>query len=114
MKFVFCTDPLNLRQPDEAYQAQVAAAERLDILFTLLDHDAGPRSEKFVNGVWLTDSVPAIFLTRLLWKPFRRIFKKRQVIVGIPHQHDRPWRPRFATFGEILPGWSAISAILSQ
>ena len=40
MKLVFCTDPLNLRQPDEAYQAEVAAAERLDVPFTLLDYDA--------------------------------------------------------------------------
>ena len=42
-----------------------------------------------------------------------RIFPERQVIRGIPHQHDRSWRPRFATFGEILPGWSEVFAILA-
>ncbi len=40
MKPVFCSDPLNPRQPDEAYQAEAAAAERLGIPFTLVDHDA--------------------------------------------------------------------------
>lgn len=40
MKFVFCSDPLNPRQPDEAYQAEVVAAERFGIPFTLVDHDA--------------------------------------------------------------------------
>jgi len=40
MKLVFCSDPLHSRQPDEAYQAEVAAAERLGIPFTLVDHDA--------------------------------------------------------------------------
>ena len=40
MKSVFCSDPLNPRQPDEAYQAESAAAERLGIAFTLVDHDA--------------------------------------------------------------------------
>jgi ATP-grasp domain, R2K clade family 3 len=40
MKLVFCSDPSNPRQPDEAYQAEVAAAERLGISFALVDHDA--------------------------------------------------------------------------
>ncbi len=40
MKLVFCSDPLNPRQPDEAYQAEAAAAERLGIPFALVDHDA--------------------------------------------------------------------------
>ena len=40
MKLVFCSDPSNPRQPEEAYQAEVAAAERLGIPFTLVDHDA--------------------------------------------------------------------------
>ena len=40
MKLVFCSDPSNHRQPDEAHQAEVAAAERLGIPFTLVDHDA--------------------------------------------------------------------------
>jgi hypothetical protein len=40
MKLVFCCDPLNPRQPDEAYRAEVAAAERLGIPFRLVDHDA--------------------------------------------------------------------------
>lgn len=32
MNFLFCSDPLNVRQPDDVYQAEVAAAKRLDIL----------------------------------------------------------------------------------
>lgn len=40
MKLVFCSDPLNPRQPDESYQAEVVAAERLGISFALIDHDA--------------------------------------------------------------------------
>jgi hypothetical protein len=40
MRLVFCSDPLNPRQPDEAYRAEVAAAERLGVPFTLVDHDA--------------------------------------------------------------------------
>src|SRR5206468_1899793 len=40
MRLVFCSDPLNPRQPDEAYQAEAAAAERLGIPFPLVDHDA--------------------------------------------------------------------------
>jgi hypothetical protein len=45
---------------------------------------------------------------------FAQFSQKRQVILGIPNQHDRPWRLRFATFGEILPGWSAVLAIFGQ
>src|SRR5205823_2858329 len=41
-------------------------------------------------------------------------FQKRQVIRGIPHQHDRPWRPRFATFSEILRGRSEVCAVLGK
>ncbi len=40
MKLVFCPDPLSPRQPDEAYRAEVAAAERLGTPFILVDHDA--------------------------------------------------------------------------
>jgi hypothetical protein len=40
MRLLFCSDPLNPRQPDEAYRAEVAAAERLGIPFVLVDHDA--------------------------------------------------------------------------
>jgi len=40
MKLVFCSYPSNPRHRDEAYQAEVAAAERLGIPFTLVDHDA--------------------------------------------------------------------------
>jgi hypothetical protein len=40
MTIVFCSDPLNPRQPDEAYQAEAAAAERVGIPFALVDHDA--------------------------------------------------------------------------
>src|SRR5947208_3408545 len=40
MKLLFCSDPLNPRQPDAAYQPEVAAAERLGIPFALVDHDA--------------------------------------------------------------------------
>src|SRR5262249_42260416 len=40
MKLVYCSDPLNPRQPDEAYQAEAAAAERLGVPFSLVDHDA--------------------------------------------------------------------------
>ncbi len=40
MKLVFCCDPLNPHQPDEAYRAEVAAAERLCIPFSFVDHDA--------------------------------------------------------------------------
>jgi hypothetical protein len=39
MKLVYCSDPLNPRQPDEAYRAEVAA-ERLGVPFSLVDHDA--------------------------------------------------------------------------
>jgi hypothetical protein len=40
MRLLFCSDPLNPRQADEAYRAEVAAAERLGIPFRLVDHDA--------------------------------------------------------------------------
>jgi hypothetical protein len=40
MKLVYCSDPLSPRQPDEAYRAEVAAAERLGVPFSLVDHDA--------------------------------------------------------------------------
>ena len=40
MKLVFCSDPLDPRQPDEAYRAEVAAAERPGIPSILVDHDA--------------------------------------------------------------------------
>jgi len=40
MRLLFCSDPLNPRQPDEAYRAEVAAAERLRIPLILVDHDA--------------------------------------------------------------------------
>jgi hypothetical protein len=40
MRLLFCSDSLNPRQPDEAYRAEVAAAERLGIPFALVDHDA--------------------------------------------------------------------------
>jgi hypothetical protein len=40
MKLLFCSDPLNPHQPDEVYQAEAAAAQRLSIPFTLVDHDA--------------------------------------------------------------------------
>jgi hypothetical protein len=40
MKIVFCSDPLNSRQPDTAYLAEAAAAERLGIPYTLVDYDA--------------------------------------------------------------------------
>jgi hypothetical protein len=40
MKLVFCSDPLDPQQPDQAYQAEVAAAKRLGVRFALVDHDA--------------------------------------------------------------------------
>ena len=40
MKLVYCSDPLNPCQPDEAYRAEAAAAERLGVPFSLVDHDA--------------------------------------------------------------------------
>jgi hypothetical protein len=40
MKLVFCSDPVNPRQPDETYRAEAAAAERLGVPFSLVDHDA--------------------------------------------------------------------------
>ncbi len=40
MKLVYCSDPLNPRQPDEAYRAEAAAAECLGLPFSLVDHDA--------------------------------------------------------------------------
>ena len=40
MIFLFCLDPSNPRQPDEAYRAEAATAERLGISISLVDHDA--------------------------------------------------------------------------
>ncbi len=40
MKLVYCSDPLNPRQPDDAYRAEAEAAERLGVPFSLVDHDA--------------------------------------------------------------------------
>lgn len=51
MKLVFCSDPLNPRQPDGAYQAEVAAAERLGIPFALVDHDALANENDRVKAV---------------------------------------------------------------
>ena len=31
MRLIFCSDPLNPRQPDFAYAQEVAAAERLEL-----------------------------------------------------------------------------------
>jgi hypothetical protein len=39
MELLFCSDPSNPRHPDEVYQAEAAAAERLGIPFALVDHD---------------------------------------------------------------------------
>jgi hypothetical protein len=40
MNLLFCSDPLNPLQPDGAFHAEVAAAQRLGIPFALVDHDA--------------------------------------------------------------------------
>lgn len=40
MKLIFCSDALNSRQPDDTYQAEAAAAQRLGFSFALVDHDA--------------------------------------------------------------------------
>jgi hypothetical protein len=40
VKLVFCSDPSNPRQPDEAFQVEATAVERLSMPFTLVDHDA--------------------------------------------------------------------------
>lgn len=40
MRIVFCSDPLNPRQPDPAYQREVDAVRQLGIPFDLIDHDA--------------------------------------------------------------------------
>jgi hypothetical protein len=40
MILLFCSDPLDSRQPDDAYQAEVAAAEHLGIPLAFIDHDA--------------------------------------------------------------------------
>lgn len=51
MRLVFCSDPLSPRQPDKAYRAEAAAAERLGIPFTLVDHDALARDNDPVKAV---------------------------------------------------------------
>lgn len=51
MRIVYCSDPLNPRQPDETYRAEVAAAERLGIPFALVDHDALARDNDPVKAV---------------------------------------------------------------
>ena len=40
MIILFCSDPSDPRQPDEAYRAEAAAAERLGLAVALVDHDA--------------------------------------------------------------------------
>ena len=40
MILLFCLDPSNPRQPDEAYRAEAATAEQLGISISLVDHDA--------------------------------------------------------------------------
>jgi hypothetical protein len=40
VKVIFCSDPLNLRLPDEAYQREVAAAQEAGLHFCLVDYEA--------------------------------------------------------------------------
>jgi hypothetical protein len=40
MKLIFCVDPLDNRQPDSAYESEVAAAEKLGIHYELISYEA--------------------------------------------------------------------------
>ncbi len=40
MRVIFCSDPLNPRKPDPAYEREVDAVRQLEIPFDLIDHDA--------------------------------------------------------------------------
>jgi hypothetical protein len=51
MRPLLCSDPLSPRQPDEAYRAEVAAAERLGVPFALVNHDALARENDPVRAV---------------------------------------------------------------
>lgn len=59
MKLLFCSNPLDSRHPDEAYQSEVGAAARLGLSFALVDHDV------LVNGI-----DPAKAVRRVSEQPF--------------------------------------------
>ena len=45
MLLVLCRDPLEPSRPDRAFEAEVAAIERLGLPFVLVDHDALVRDD---------------------------------------------------------------------
>jgi hypothetical protein len=64
MLILFCLDPLDRRRPDDMYAVEAAAAERLGIPWTLIDHDALVQGEtvRAVRRVSSQDSLtPAVY-----------------------------------------------------
>ncbi|GHO44008.1 ATP-grasp domain-containing protein [Ktedonospora formicarum] len=51
MRILFCCDPLQLREPDEAYQREVNAAERAGLMYSLIDFDAFTREDNVARAV---------------------------------------------------------------
>src|SRR3954466_2053837 len=46
MLLVLCRDPLEPARPDRAFEAEVAAVERLGLPYVLVDHDALVRDDE--------------------------------------------------------------------
>ncbi len=52
MTIVFCRDPLEPSRPDRAFEAEVAAVERLGMSYVLVDYDALVREDDPARTVW--------------------------------------------------------------
>src|SRR5919199_326846 len=51
MKLIFCADPLQVRTPDPAFAAEVAAAETVGLEYTLVNYEALVNDQDPVRAV---------------------------------------------------------------